>query len=145
MNINLSTEDVRDSLSAIVEKDPELTEAQKQELRKAVAEAYASVDKVAKDFLANWDQLDKITEDVIFRLYDTTYTEAELSEAIAFYSTSTGRKTANFLPRLSAEVQKGSIDAVLPKLQALVMPVSDAETAKLKQKIAEVKAKKPSN
>jgi len=39
MSINLSTEDVRDSLSDIVEKDPGLNEAQKQELRKDVAEA----------------------------------------------------------------------------------------------------------
>ncbi len=51
MNINVSTEDVRDSLAAIVEKDPELTDAQKQELRKSVTDAYAPIEKLAKDFL----------------------------------------------------------------------------------------------
>ncbi|MDQ3489837.1 MAG: hypothetical protein M3449_02060, partial [Acidobacteriota bacterium] len=102
MNINLSTEDVRDSLSAIVEKDNELTETQKQELRKAVADAYAPIEKLAKDFFADRDQLNAITEKVVFQLYDTTFSEVELGEAIAYYKSLTGQKTAAFLPTLSA-------------------------------------------
>ena len=145
MNINLSTEDVRDSLSAIVEKDPDLTEAQKRDLRTSVAEAYTRVDKVAKDFFADRDQLNQISEDGIFRLYDTTYSETELTEAIAFYRSPTGQKTAAFLPTLSAQAQKAFLAVVVPKVQTLVTPISEAETAKLKQKVADLKAKKPSN
>ncbi|MBA2333610.1 MAG: DUF2059 domain-containing protein [Blastocatellia bacterium] len=145
MNINLSTEDVRDSLSAIVEKDNELTETQKQELRKAVADAYAPIEKLAKDFFADRDQLNAITEKVVFQLYDTTFSEVELGEAIAYYKSLTGQKTAAFLPTLSAEVQKGFIAVVVPKLQALVQPVSEAATAKLKQKVADIKVKKSAN
>ena len=145
MNINLSTEEVRDSLLAIVEKDSELTETQKVDLRKAAADAYAPVDKLAKDFFANRDQINQITEQVIFKLYDTTFTETELEEAIVYYKSSAGRKTAAFLPTLSAQVQKGFIDTVVPKLQTLIKPVSEAEEAKLKQKIADIKTKKPSN
>ena len=145
LNINLSTEDVLDSLSAIVEKDPELTEAQKVELRQSVKDAYAPVDRLAKDFFANRDQLNQITEEVVFRLYDTTFSETELGEAIAYYSSPTGRKTAAFLPTLSAQVQQGFINAVVPKLQNLIKPVSVSEEAKLKQKIADLKSKKPSN
>lgn len=143
MNINLSTEEVRDSLSAIVENDAELTETQKQELRKAVADAYAPIDKLAKDFFADRDQLNHITEEVIFQLYDPTFNEAELGEAIAYYKSLTGQKTAAFLPTLSAQVQKGFIAVVVPKLQALVHPVSEAAAAKLKQKVADIKVKKP--
>lgn len=145
MNINLSTEDILDSLSAIVEKDSELTEAQKQELRKSVKDAYAPVDKLAKDFFADRDQLNRITEEVVFQLYDTTFNETELGEAIAYYKSSTGQKTASFLPTLSTQVQKGFIAVAVPKLQALIKPVSEAETAKLKQKVADIKAKKPTN
>ncbi len=145
MNINLSTEEIRDSLSAIVAKDVELTETQKQELRGSVTDAYARVDKIAKNFFADRDQLNQLSEEGIFRLYDTTYNEAELAEAIAFYRSPTGQKTAAFLPTLSAQAQKAFIAVVVPKLQALVLPVSDAETAKLKQKVADIKAKKPSN
>lgn len=144
MNINLSTDDVLDTLSAIVEKDPELTEAQKVELRQSVKDAYAPVDKLAKDFFANKDELNRLTEEVIFKLYDTTFNEAELGDAIAYYNSSTGRKTAAFLPTLSAQVQQGFINAVVPKLQSLIKPVSVAEEAKLKQKIADLKSKKPS-
>ena len=145
LSINLSTEDVLDSLSAIVEKDPELTEAQKVELRQSVKDAYAPVDRLAKDFFANRDQLNQITEEVVFRLYDTTFSETELGEGIAYYNSPTGRKTAAFLPTLSAQVQQGFINAVVPKLQNLIKPVSVSEEAKLKQKIADLKSKKPSN
>jgi uncharacterized protein len=143
MSINLSTEDIRNSLSEIVDKDSDLTDSQKQELRKYVEEGYARVDKLARDFLADKDQLNKISEEVIFKLYDNTYTEAELGEAIAFYQTPTGKKTAAFLPALSAEAQKGFAARLLPKLQAVIEPVSESETTKLKQKITEMKAKKP--
>lgn len=143
MSINLSTEDVKKSFSEVVDMDSDLTDAQRGELRKEVEGAYARIDKLAKDFLADTDQLNKISEEVIFKLYDTTYTEVELTEAIAFYKTSTGRKTAAFLPALSAEAQKGFIAQVIPKLQSVIEPVSEAETTKLKQKITEMKAKKP--
>jgi hypothetical protein len=143
MSINLSTEDVKKSLSETVDMDSELTEAQKRDLTKDVEEGYARIEKLAKDFFADRDQLNKISEEVIFKLYDTTYTEAELTEAIAFYKTPTGRKTAAFLPVLSAEAQKGFIAQVIPKLQAVIQPASEAETTKLKQKITDMKAKKP--
>ena len=145
MSINLSTEDVRDSLSDIVEKDPGLNEAQKQELRKDVAEAYSKVDKFAKDFFADKSQINQLSEQVIFRIYDNGFSETELTEAIAFYKSPTGQKTAAFLPTLSAQAQKGFIDVVVPKLQQLIQPVSVEETTKLKQKVAEIKTKKPSN
>ncbi len=86
-----------------------------------------------------------MTEDVIFKLYDTTFDEAELGGLIAFYRTPAGKKAANFLPTLSSAVQNGLGAVVVPKLQALVKPLSESETAKLKQKIADIKAKKPSN
>jgi len=142
IGINLSTDDVKNSMTELVEKDPDLTGTQKQALRKDVAEGYSRVDKVAKDFFANKDQLNKISEELIFKLYDNTYSEAELAEAIAFYKTSTGRKTAAFLPTLSAAAQKEFVSIVVPQLQALVQPVNELETAKLKKKIAEIKSKK---
>jgi hypothetical protein len=143
MSINLSTEDVRESMLALFEKDSELTEAQKMELRREAALGYDRVDKLAKNFLADRDQLNRISEEVIFKLYDSTYTEAELTEAITFYRSPAGKKTASFLPSLSTQAQKGFIELVVPKLQAIVLPVGESETAKLKQRIAEIKSKKP--
>ncbi len=145
LSINLSTEDVRQSLNSIVEKDPDLSESQKKEMMIEANAAYTRIDKIAKDFFANREVLNKLSEHVIFSLYDSTFTEPELTEIIAFYKTPTGQKVARFLPRLSAEAQKGFISAVLPKLQALIEPVSKAETEKLEMKIAEAKVNKPKN
>jgi len=90
-------------------------------------------------------QINQLSEQVIFRIYDNAFSETELTEAIAFYKSPTGQKTAAFLPTLSAQAQKGFIDVVVPKLQQLIQPVSVEETTKLKQKVAEIKTKKPSN
>ncbi len=143
MSVNLSTEDVRESLIAIVEKDPDLTDTQKKEMMIEANAAYLHIDRIAKDFFANREELNKLSEGVIFKLYDSTFTEPELTEIIAFYKTPTGQKATQFLPRLSAEAQKGFISVVLPKLQALIEPASKAETEKLEKKIAEAKVNKP--
>jgi hypothetical protein len=47
ISVNFSAEDVQQELSSIVEQDKEITDAQKQELRKSVAEAKARIDKSA--------------------------------------------------------------------------------------------------
>ena len=142
IGINLSTEEIKNSMAELVEKDPDLTDINKKALRKDVEAGYSRVDKVAKDFFANKDLLNKISEEVILNLYDSAYSETELAEAIAFYKTATERKTAAFLPTLSGEAQKGFVAIVIPRVQAIVQPVNEAEVLKLKQKIAEMKLKK---
>jgi len=144
-SINFSSDGVQEILSSIVEQDKEITDAKKQELRKSAAEATARVDKIARDFLADKTQIIGLSEEVIYQIYDTAFTESELKELIAFYGTPTGQKAARFLPGLSSQVQKEFGEVISLKLQNLIQPRIQTEREQLEQKIKEVKGKKGSN
>ena len=144
-SINFSSDGIREIFSAVVAEDKELTEAQRQSLRKAVDEATARVDKTTRAFLNDTMQIAKLEEEVIFRIYDTSFTETELKELIAFYRTPTGQKALVFLPSLSKRVQSEFGPVIQQKLQALIQPMLQTETEQLKQKIKDAKTKKDSD
>jgi hypothetical protein len=144
-SINFSSDGIRDILSSIVAEDKELTDAQRQSLGKFVDEATARVDKTARSFLNDQTQIAKLSEEVIFRIYDTSFTDAELKELIAFYRTPTGQKAAVFLPSLSSRVQTEFGPVIQQKLQVLIQPMLQAETEQLRNRIKDARTKKGSD
>jgi len=144
-SINFSLDGIKESLSAMVEGDKELTDKQKQELRKSAAEAAAGIAKVADDFFANKSEITQLSEEVIYQIYDKAFTETELKEVIAFYRTPAGQKAVVFLPSLSSQVQKEFGEVIRVKLEKVIQPKIQRETEQLKQKIADVKARKGEN
>ena len=143
LEINVSFEDIKKDLIGTVDNDKELTDAQKQELRKSATEAYDRLDEQLKDFLADRPMTTSISENAIYQVYDQNFSESELRELIAFYITTTGQKALQFLPTLSTQVQKSFQSLLLPKIQEFITPKIKAEGEQLKQKIKEAKAKKP--
>ncbi|HZG52460.1 MAG TPA: DUF2059 domain-containing protein [Pyrinomonadaceae bacterium] len=133
-SINFSSDSVRELLSAVFEQDKEITDAQKQDLRKSVAEATARIDKTVRDFLADKAKITAWSEEVIYKIYDKAFTEEELRELIAFYRTPTGQKAAAFLPTLSSKVQKEFGEVIRLKLSNIAQPSIQIETELLKQK-----------
>jgi hypothetical protein len=138
-SINFSSEGIRDILWSTVTEDKELTDAQKHTLRRPVDEATARVDKTIRGFLDDQTQIAKLSEEVIFRIYDTTFTEGELKELIAFYQTPTGQKAAVFLPGLSNRVQSEFGPVIQQKVQELMQPKLQSEIEQLKQRIKDIK------
>lgn len=143
LGINVSFEDIRNDLVGSVDADKELTDSQKQELRKSALEAYERLDKQLKEFLNDRPKITAISEIAVFQVYDQAFTEAELRELIVFYSTATGQKALKFLPTLSAQVQQSFQSMLIPKVQEFITPKIKAEGEQLKQKIQETKTKKP--
>jgi hypothetical protein len=143
LGINVSFEDIKSDLVGSVDTDKELTDSQKQELRKSAVEAYDRLDKQLKDFLNDRPKITAISETAVYQVYDQAFTEAELRELIAFYSTATGQKALKFLPTLSAQVQQSFQSMLLPKVQEFITPRIKAEGEQLRQKIQETKTKKP--
>jgi hypothetical protein len=138
-SINFSSNGIHDILWSTVTEDKELTDAQKQTLRQPVDEATARVDKTIRAFLNDQTQIAKLSEEVILRIYDTTFTEAELKELIAFYETPTGQKAALFLPSLSDRVQSEFGPVIQQKVQELMQPKLKSEIEQLKQRIKDIK------
>jgi len=143
LGFNVSFEDIKNDLIGTVETDKDLTDSQKLELRKSAIDAYNRLDQELKDFLNDRPKITAISETAVFQVYDQAFTEAELRELIAFYSTATGQKALKFLPTLSAQVQNSFQAMLLPKVQEFISPKIKAESDQLKQKIQEAKAKKP--
>jgi len=143
LGINVSFEDIKNDLIGSVDNDKELTDAQKQELRKSAVDAYDRLDQQLKDFLNDQPKITSISEAAVFQVYDQAFTEAELKELIAFYGTVAGQKALKFLPTLSAQVQQSFQSILLPKVQDFITPKIKAEGEQLKQKIQDAKMKKP--
>jgi len=143
LKINVSFDDTKAELVAMVDDDKELTDAQKPDLRKAAVEAYDRLDNQLKAFLNDRPQISRLSEIAVFKVYDQAFSEAELRELIAFYSTASGQKALKFLPTLSTQVQNEFQSMLIPKLQEFITPKSTAESDQLKQKIQETKMKKP--
>lgn len=139
--VNISAEDTQKNLSSMVEQDKGLTEAQRQDLMKLVAEAMARLDKQFHDFFAG-EEITEVEEDAIYQVYDKNFNESELREMIAFYRTPTGRKYAAFVPGAVTEVKQVFSEAVAMKLHDFIEPKIEAETEQLRQRIKEMKAKK---
>lgn len=143
LGINVSFEDVKNDLVGSVDGDKELTDSQKQELKKSAVEAYDRLDKQLKEFLNDRPKITALSEAAVFQVYDQSFSEPELRELIGFYSTATGQKALKFLPTLSAQVQQSFQSMLLPKVQEFITPKIRAEGDQLKQKIQETKTKKP--
>lgn len=141
MSLNVST-DIRGDFNSQMAQEKDLTEAQKQELTKFINEANERIDKTAKGFLSDQQTIAKLSEEVIFQIYDKTFTENELKELIAFYKTPTGQKAAAFLPGLSKQVEQAFGQSAVAQLQAIVSPKIEAERAQFQQKLKDLKNKK---
>jgi hypothetical protein len=141
LSLNVST-DIREDFNSLVAQEKDLTDAQKQELTKAINEANERIDKTAKSFLSDQQTITKLSEEVIFQIYDKTFTENELKELIAFYQTPTGQKAAAFLPTLSKQVEKAFTDSAVAQLRAIVSPKIEAEHRQFQQKLKDLKNKK---
>jgi uncharacterized protein len=143
LGFNVSFEDIKNDLIGSVDNDKELTDAQKLELRKSAIDAYDRLDKQLKGFLNDSPKITPISEAAVFQVYDQAFTESELKELVAFYSTPTGQKALKFLPNLSADVSKSFQTMLFPKIQEFITPKIKAETELLHQTIRETKNKKP--
>ncbi len=141
LSLNVST-DIREDFNSLLAQEKDLTDAQKQELTKSINEANERIDKTAKGFLLDQQMMTKLSEEVIFQIFDKTFTENELKELIAFYQTSIGQKAAAFLPSLSKQVEQSFSQAAVAQLRAIVSPKIEAEQAQFQQKLKDVKNKK---
>jgi hypothetical protein len=142
-SVNFNTASLRAVLWSVVAEDKDLNDAQKQNLAKYVDDATARVEKKLREFLNDQTQMAKLSEEVIFRIYDSTFNENELKEIIAFYRTSTGRKANEFLRGLSSRVQAEMAPLLQKEVQRILDPNLEAAKDELREQIKAVK-KSPS-
>ncbi len=143
LRLNVEFEETKTDFLSIVDSEPELSDAQKVELRKAALEAYSRLDAQLKAYLNDQAKMTEFSKAAVFGVYDKAFTEAELQELITFYSKPVGQKALQFLPTLSSQVQNAFQSLLIPKLQEFIGPIIKTEGDGLKKLVQETKTKRP--
>lgn len=117
---------------SLIEGDKNLTQAQKQELKKSTDEMAGRVNQRNREFLQKFN-LAQMVEDISYPLYDKYFTENELRDLIAFYKSPTGQKTISVMPSLMTDVMTDVQKVFLPKMQEFIKQTTEAELAELKK------------
>jgi hypothetical protein len=143
IKIEVAVEDLRSQLLAMVDGDNELSDEQKVELRKAAGEAYERANSQLAVSLNDPKRNAQVTENVVFKVFDEAFTETELRELIAFYSTTAGQKTLKVLPSVPTQIQTALKSLVVERTKEFIGPRAKTEIDGFKKLIQETKAKKP--
>lgn len=130
---------IKEPFTAQIEKDTELTDSQKQELKKLIVETRERLDKQAQDFLADKSIKKQITDEIVIPMYDKQFIETELRELITFYRTPTGQKAAKFMLTVNTKLANAIGEAYKKKLQDFMTPKLQMEFEQIPKKIREAK------
>lgn len=142
LSVNFTSADIQDTFLARIEQDKDLTDAQKKEAQKSLATAKQRMDKQIQDFFGDKVGIQQLSEDTAVALYDKKFTEAELRELIAFYQTTTGKKSLTFLLLEKNQLADAFSEAFRQRLQNFTKPMVEKEQELLEQEIREIKRKK---
>lgn len=143
LTANLSTTPVsQETYTAKIESDPELTDAQKKELKNFIAESAKQINEQIHDFFADKELMKQLSEEVGLQVYDKNFTDAELRELIAFYRSPTGQKVVSFMITAKSQMVEAFEKAVSQKLQEIFKPKMQDVMEEMQKRIREAKAKK---
>jgi hypothetical protein len=112
-----------------------LTTEQREELRLQVLSGdHHPGQKVYQSLLKEID-FDKLIEETSVPLYDKYFSEAELSDLLAFYKSATGQKVLKVLPNLLSESIDQTAKIMMPKIFEIVTRVQKEETQQMEAEI----------
>jgi len=127
---SLEAEEVMKSLSA----------ADREELKQKMLADSARADKRIQELFAKRIDMTKLIEDIFYELYDKYFTEAELQDLVAFYQSSTGKKSISVQPRMFSESMAMVMERIKPKGMEIMAEFLKEEAARIK---TELEAEKP--
>ncbi len=113
-----------------VSEQTDLSEADRQRLRARLEDFDAFAERFRALFAERLN-FSTIIESVYLPLYDKYFSEDELRQMVAFYSTPVGRKTISVMPALMQEAGQGVEEAVWPVAVGLIQEIVSEERAKL--------------
>jgi hypothetical protein len=122
-------------MSTLIDNDRVLTPAEKVDLKRDATELALRVSKRFREMFMQRVNVGQIVEDVSYPLYDKYFSADEIRDLIAFYKSSTGKKSIEVMPALVAESIAKTNEAMLPAIQQLIKEVTDDELSQhLKEK-----------
>lgn len=120
-------------IEGLADAEPDLTPAQRERVKSAIAESYERVSKSFRERLPQRIDIGQVIEEISYSLYDKYFTEEEIRDLISFYKTSTGKKSLSILPQLFAESIRLAGEKLSPVLNRLVTEIVAEEKERMKR------------
>jgi hypothetical protein len=117
--------------SSMIDSRTDIGPAEKQRLKASEKESFVSFSQKFRSRLAETIDYKKYIEETIYPIYDKIYTEQELEDLVAFYSTPTGQKVLQTLPQLLVESQNAAREKLLPQVMTIIKELTKEELGKM--------------
>ena len=114
-------------LEASMSKDSSIPEARRKELIEKSKSDFVRVSQKMRKRIKEEINFEAYLNESVYTIYDKHFTEAELKDLVAFYSTPTGKKTIAVMPAIFADSMKASQEKLLPPLLKIVNEVLEEE------------------
>lgn len=114
------------------EADNKLTPAQRKALQSESSAASMRMLKRFQEKVLTAINFAELLETVSLELYDKYFTEEELKDIVAFYRTSTGKKSIQVMPKLVADTMQMSNQVLLPKIMGALDEIIQEEAKRIK-------------
>lgn len=120
-----------------------LSKVEQEELRSRLIDNAARDRKRINELFSQQIDFPAVIEKISFNLCDKYFTEAELKDLIAFYKSSTGKKSIKLMPKMFTESMAMTIEAFQPKMVAIMAQISNEQAEQLKKELESRKAAAP--
>lgn len=121
----------------------ELDAAAQEGLRQTLLTESNRMSKRIRELFAERIDFTRIVEDMSTDLYDKYFTEGEIKDIIGFYKSATGKKTIEVMPKMFTESMTNTMEAIKPKVMALVTELVNEESARVEKELQAKKINEP--
>ncbi|HSB10080.1 MAG TPA: DUF2059 domain-containing protein [Blastocatellia bacterium] len=105
----------------------ELRGKPREEFDRALIESSERVNARIKELLPQRIRWAETMEQIYYPIYDKHFTEQELKDLLAFYTSPTGQKAIQLMPDLLKESMEKAAEIINPRLMRLINQVLDEE------------------
>jgi hypothetical protein len=133
----------RDVILQSMEINPEykeLSDANREKVRKEMLENSERTDQRATELITERINFPTLIAEISYQLYDKYFTESELKDLLVFYRSSTGKKAIEVVPKLFAESMELARVALQPKMAEVLMILSKEESERIDKELEALKA-----
>jgi uncharacterized protein len=133
MLLRMSDSIYEDGIKQELNKHPELTQEQKDTIRKTITERSQAFSKKFRERLPIAINFTEFVDQAIYPIYDKVFTEKELSDLVVFYRSESGQKFLSAMPQLAAESIEMTQKLLTPKVMKLVEDIIAEDLTEMKQ------------
>lgn len=109
----------------------QMSTEKKEEMKKYVNESSTRISNRFRELAPQRLNFAETIEQISYPLYDKFFTEGELKDLIAFYGSSTGKKSIKVMPQLMGESMQRYSEIAMPKILQLMAEISQEELKNL--------------